>query len=70
MKLIETKMVVKAYIVGKGFDGYQLLTKQYKVFGFIIYSQIIDREEVPSYARIAHNTLGSTDWKSKFAQYF
>ena len=69
MKFIETKMVVKAYSIGKGFDSYQNLVKQYTVFGLVIYSQIIDTEEVPSYARIAHNCLGSTDWKSKFAQY-
>ena len=70
MKLITTSFVVKAYGNRRNFDGYQNLAKQYTVFGFVIYSQIIDTEEVPSYARIAHNCLGSTDWKSKFAQYF
>lgn len=40
----------------------------FKVFGFKIFSfwKIIDKENVPTFAWIQRNTLGFTDWKSKW----
>lgn len=42
--------------------------KQFKIFGKILFSywKTIDIEIVPSFAWIQHNTLGSTEWKSKW----
>jgi hypothetical protein len=42
----------------------------FKIFGIKIfcYWKTIDKETVPSYAWIQRNTLGFTDWKSKWAE--
>jgi len=67
--MITNNIKVLRYTNKKDFDGYQLLIKSFFLFGIKIWTTILDREEVPSWANIQIATLGSTDWKSKFKEY-
>lgn len=69
MDLLKKSFVVKAYRNKNAFEGYQVLLQEYRIFGIKVWSVEIDRETVPSFAYIQHATLGSTDWKSKFAEF-
>jgi len=42
--------------------------KSFSIFGITLFNywKTIDKEEVPTYAWIQRNTLGFTDWKSKW----
>lgn len=42
--------------------------KAFSIFGITLFNywKTIDKEEVPNYAWIQKNALGSTDWKSKW----
>lgn len=42
--------------------------RQFKIFWITLFNywKIIDQEIVPSFAWIQYNTLGSTEWKSKW----
>lgn len=44
--------------------------KSFSIFGITLFNywKTIDKEEVPTYAWIQKNTLGFTDWKSKWFQ--
>lgn len=67
--MISSTTRVKRYSCRNEFGGYQLLLKEWRVCGIKVWSQEIDREEVPGWAEIQLGALGSTDWRSKFASY-
>ena len=67
--MFSTKHKVKRYSYLEGFGGLQKLFREYYFFGLKFWSREIDREEVPVWAEIQLNTLGSTEWRSKFAEY-
>lgn len=69
MSLLKKTFIVKSYRNKNSFEGIQVLFKEYRIFGIKVWSIEIDRENVPSFAYIQHATLGSTDWKSKFAEF-
>ncbi len=69
MDLLKKNFVVKAYRNKNTFEGIQVLFKEYRIFGIKVWSIEIDREDVPSFVYIQQATLGSTDWKSKFAEF-
>lgn len=51
---------------------YQLLVRYWKLFGYRVWRQVVDREEIPSYVWIAAATLGCYDsgvWQSTFHKY-
>lgn len=62
-------MRVRRYSRRHEFGGYQILLKEWRVCGVKVWSQEIEREEVPGWAEIQLGALGSTDWQSKFASY-
>ena len=72
MKRVKAVMVKKWCDNSEDYDEtlYQYLQekKSVKLFGIIIfpYWKTIDTEIVPSYACIQKNTLGFSDWKSKW----
>lgn len=47
----------------------QELVKEYRLFGLVIWTKILDTEEIPMYAQIELGVFGRTDWKSKFSAY-
>lgn len=69
-------------VIGKRFTSYDSRSDEYtdtviqylqerktcKIFGIALfhYWRTIDKEEVPTYAWIQRNTLGTTDWESKW----
>jgi len=55
------------YCEDKG--DYQILIKRWKLGGIIIWTKILDREEIPGYVLIELGALGSTEWKSRFSSY-
>lgn len=72
MKRVKATMLTKYDSISEEYNYtlYQYLQekKQFKIFGItlFIYWKTIDTEIVPSFAWIQHNTLGSTEWKSKW----
>lgn len=64
-----TTYVVERYSSRTEFTSVQLLVAKTKVGRFTIYRRTIDRETVPSWALIEVAALGSTNWRSKFAEY-
>ncbi len=47
----------------------QQLVKQWRLFGRVIWTRVLDEEDVPTFAVIECSCLGSTNWRSKFAEY-
>lgn len=47
----------------------QKLVKRWRLFGRVIWTKVLDEESVPSFVTIEVATLGSTNWRSKFAEY-
>lgn len=48
---------------------YQVLKQQWRLWGILIWSKTLDREDIPAWASIQKACFGYTEWKSKFAQY-
>lgn len=69
IKLLSTRLVVRRFRYKNEFCGFQLLQKEFRVFGIVILRITIDEEDIPVWAEIQMATLGSTDWKSKFVEY-
>jgi len=47
---------------------YQELRKEWLLFGIVIWSVVLDSEDVPSYVEISNACFGDTSgWASKFA---
>jgi hypothetical protein len=69
MSIIKESYRVMSYRSRTSFEGYQILLKEWSIFGLKVWSSEIDREDVPSWVYIQQATLGSTDWKSKFSEY-
>ena len=68
--MITSKYTVRRYSNKKNFESIQKLEKDFFLFGFKIWTITQDVEEVPIWASIESACLGSTQWKSKFSQYF
>lgn len=47
----------------------QQLVKRWRLFGRVIWTRVLDEEDVPMFAVIEIGCLGSTNWRSKFAKY-
>lgn len=47
----------------------QQLVKRWRLFGRVIWTRVLDEEDVPMFAVIERGCLGSTNWRSKFAEY-
>jgi hypothetical protein len=47
----------------------QYLTKEWRLFGILIWSWVLDYEDVPVYASVQRATMGYTNWKSEFKDY-
>ena len=47
----------------------QNLIKEWRLWGFRIWTRTVDTEIVPNYAIAQAACLGYTDWKSEFAEY-
>jgi hypothetical protein len=46
----------------------QYLIKEWRFYGFRVWSRILDYEDVPAFASIQLSTVGYTEWESKFAK--
>lgn len=49
--------------------SYQELQRRFYLGRFCVWTRVLDREDIPAWAVIQVGTLGSTDWRSKFAAY-
>lgn len=50
-------------------QGVELLLKRcWMLYGVCVWSVVVDREDMPSWAWIAEGCLGSTDWQSRLRQ--
>ncbi len=67
--IVTSAMKVKRWSRRSEFGGIQCLIKEWRVFGVKVWSREIDRETVPGWVEIQVATLGSTEWRSKFAAY-
>lgn len=47
----------------------QYLIKEWRLFGIKVFKRTLDTEDVPVHAIAQVACFGSTDWKSKFAEY-
>ena len=47
----------------------QHLVETVRLFGLPIWRRILDREEIPDWALIQIGAFGSTEWRSKFAEF-
>lgn len=65
MKLITTTHTCLRYRKRQEFEAWQVVERQTRFLGFVIWSREIDREGVPSWALIQKATLGSTEWRSR-----
>lgn len=47
----------------------QTLVKRWRLWGRVIWTKVLGTENVPSFVPIEVGTLGSANWRSKFAEY-
>lgn len=47
----------------------QQLIERWRLFGVTVLTRVLDEENVPMFAVIGTSCLGSTSWRSKFAEY-
>ena len=67
MKVINSKLKLLAFHSWHYFSGHQDLVHVYYVFGIKVFTRVLDREEIPSWALISWACFGDTSgWKSKF----
>lgn len=66
-KIFTTDTVALRYTLRDSFGGYIALKRRYMLFGHVIWSTELEREDYPSWAHIQRATLGYTDWVSKLA---
>ena len=66
---LKTKMEVRRYRNRREYGGLQKLERAWRLFGVCMFRQVIDTEEVPAWAEIQAGALGSTEWRSRFAEY-
>jgi hypothetical protein len=64
--VVTSMLVVRFPRDPRRFGGTQYLLRQWRVFGVLVWTQVVDTEEVPAWAEIQLGALGSTDWRSKF----
>lgn len=67
MAILTQKLEVRRYSSRRTFEGVQQLERRWYLLGCCIWSSVLDSEEVPQWAAIQKAALGSTDWRSKFA---
>ena len=67
MQAITNAVVVRRFSSRTDFCSYQVLQRETRVFGLLIWRATMDREEIPRHALIEIATLGGTTmWRSKF----
>lgn len=66
-KVFNSDTVALRYTFAQSFGGYISLKRRYKLFGYVIWSSELEREDYPSWAHIQRVTLGYTEWESKLA---
>ena len=69
MKPLSVSVEVRRYSFRREFGGVQRLERAIRLFGVCVWRTVIDEENVPAWAEIQAATLGSTEWRSKFAEY-
>ncbi len=69
MSWLTSSMCVRRRVYLRTFGGYQVLLREWRLFGIKVWTTEVDREEYPSWADIAKSTLGHTEWTSRFAEY-
>lgn len=55
---------------GRNCFDQQFLIREWRLFGIRIWFRTLDSEVVPVFASAQKACFGSTDWKSKFCEYF
>lgn len=66
MSILKTRLRVRTWVNRWDFEGRQDLCREWLLFGFRVWSVVLDSEVVPSWSNICSATLGYTEWKSKF----
>jgi hypothetical protein len=66
---LSSTMVVKRRNHRTEFSAIQVLLREWRLGGLTVFTEEIDREEVPAWALIQVGALGYTDWRSKFAEH-
>jgi hypothetical protein len=69
MPLITHKTTVRRWTNRHTYESRQELCRHTLIFGVCIWTRVLDTEEVPIWASIQVACLGSTDWRSKFADH-
>lgn len=67
MALIQSSKKVVRFSSRTKWAARQVLYQEYRLFGVRVWRTKLDEEEVPAWALIEAGALGSTDWRSKFA---
>lgn len=68
MKFLTNKIIVRRYRTNT-FDSIQQLEQDWYILGKRVWRTVLDTESVPAWAEIQVSTLGSTEWRSRFASY-
>jgi hypothetical protein len=68
LSILTTDTVVYLQTSRKKFGGHVVLIRRFKIFGFVILTFEIEREEYPSWAAIQKGALGYTEWTSKLVE--
>jgi hypothetical protein len=70
MQAITNATVVRRFSSRTDFYSYQVLQRETRVFGLLVWRATMDREEIPRHALIEIATLGGAlIWRSKFAEH-
>ena len=69
MPLIAHTLTVRRWTNRYTFESRQELCRNTLFCGVRIWIRVLDTEEVPIWATIQAACLGSTEWRSKFADY-
>lgn len=65
---MKTSFKVLRYV--REWDTWQILYKEWYIFGFRVWRRVIDREDIPRHVYIQYLALGDWHgWKSKFYEY-
>lgn len=67
--MISSRLYVRRFTSKKTYEGRQELVKEWRLFGFKIWTAVVDSEDLPSWAIIQLGALGYTHWQSKFKDY-
>jgi|JI9StandDraft_2_1071091.scaffolds.fasta_scaffold303453_1 hypothetical protein len=67
--ILTASMTVRRWSSRTEFGGIQKLLKEWRLFGIKVWTAVLDEETVPAWAEIEIGALGSTEWRSKFAEF-